>query len=1063
MPEQHDFVSRKGFTDIFINRPVLAMVVSLLILLVGGRALIDMPIRQFPFLESGTITVTTAYPGASPDLMQGFVTTPIAQAIATAEGVEYVTSNSTQGASTVTAKLRLNTNTDRAMTDIMTKVDQIAYLLPEESQDPILTKSTGDDIALMYIGFASDSISLPGITDYITRVIQPQLSTINGVGDIEFIGAQTLAMRVWLDPDKMAARNLTAADVATALRANNYQSAAGQLKGNLVVANIDINTDLTDVREFRNLVVSESAAGEVVRLSDIATIELGAKSYEQNALLSGKSAVYIGIFATPTGNPLTIISEAKEILKKLEPEMPPGLKWASPYDVSIFIEGSIHEVQKTLIEALAIVIVVIFLFLGTLRSVIIPVVAIPLSLIGACGVMLAMGFSFNLLTLLAMVMAIGLVVDDAIVVVENVYRHVEEGKTPKEAALMGAREIANPVIAMTITLAAVYAPIGFMGGLTGALFREFAFTLAGAVIISGIVALTLSPMMCAVFLKQGMNDTGFAARVEHVLGGLERWYSRRLVGTIDYRPVTFFFAIAIFISVLFLYNGASKELAPEEDQGVVIAVIEGPQYANIEYMEGFTKRLNEVFQGFTEVKESFVLNGTGGQNNGFAGFTMKPWEERERSSKDLQQLVQQSAGQIEGIKAFAILPSALPASSGGMPVQMVLQSTQPSDQVLRQMEKLMGEARKSGMFMVMNTDLTFATPTVQMTVNSTKANQMGVRLSDVGDTLALLLGGNYVNRFGYEGRSYEVIPQVARRDRLTPDELTKYYVRGRSGAMIPLSAVVDVKMTTQPKSVLQFNQQNSATLQAIPLPGVSVGQAVTYLQDLTERTLPENYSIDWMGDSRQFLQEGNQLLVTFGLAILVIFLVLAAQFESWRDPIVVMVTVPLAICGALLPLFFGATTVNIYSQIGLVTLVGLISKHGILMVEFANQLQETEGFDRRKAIMESARIRLRPILMTTAAMVVGLLPLIFASGPGAASRFSIGLVIVVGMLIGTMFTLFVLPAIYTLIGKVHKHADGHADQPVGPAKTEKAHHGDDVPYDLPSMPGETSVETIKPI
>ncbi len=1008
------------FTDIFVQRPVLSVVVSLIILLIGARALLDMPVRQYPFIESGTISVTTAYPGASPDLMQGFVTTPIAQAIATADGVEYITSNSSQGSSTISARLRVGADTDRALTDIMTKVDEVSYLLPEEAQNPIISKSSGDEIALIYVGFASDTIPLPGITDYIIRVIQPMLSTISGVGKIDLIGAQTLAMRIWLDPAKMASRSLTASDVAAALRANNYQSAAGQIKSGKTVTNININTDLTDVREFQQMVIREdSVTGGLVRLQDIATLELGAKSYDQSAMLSGQKAVYIGVYATPTGNPLTIISEVKSRLAKLKPEMPPGLRYASPYDASIFIQGAIDEVVKTLIEAVAIVVVVIFLFLGSFRSVIIPIVTIPLSLLGACALMLAMGFSFNLLTLLAMVMAIGLVVDDAIVVVENVYRHVEEGLSPFQAALTGAREIAMPIVAMTITLAAVYAPIGFMGGVTGTLFREFAFTLAGAVIISGVIALTLSPMMCAVFLKKGMNETGFAAKVEHTFARLENRYARLLGGTISYRPVTLIFALFILITLAFLYNGAQKELAPEEDPGVVIAIVKGPEYANVDYLEPYTKRLNAIFQSFPEIKESFVLNGTAGPNGGFAGFTMIPWSERTRSAKQIQEAVQQQAKDIEGINTFVILPSPLPASSGGMPVQMVIQSTQSPQQVFAQMEKIKEEAQKTGLFIVTDSDLSFSTPTARLTVDHTKANQLGIKLSDIGDTLALMLGGNDINRFGYQGRSYEVIPQVVRADRQNADLLGNYYVRGAGGQMIPLATVVTSEIITAPKSVLQFNQQNSATFSAVPLPGVSVGQAVAALQDLTKRILPEGYLIDWQGDSRQFVQEGNQLLITFALAIVFIFLILAAQFESWRDPLVVMITVPLAISGALIPLFFGVTSVNIYSQIGLVTLIGLISKHGILMVEFANGLQ-AKGLDRLQAIQEAAKVRLRPILMTTAAMVVGLIPLVLANGPGAASRFSIGIVIIVGMLVGTLFTLFVLPAVYTLIAKTHK-------------------------------------------
>ncbi|MES2729120.1 MAG: efflux RND transporter permease subunit [Pseudomonadota bacterium] len=1020
------------FTDIFVQRPVLSIVISLIILLIGARALVDMPVRQYPFIESGTITVSTAYPGASPELMQGFVTTPIAQAIATADGVEYISSNSTQGGSSVSARLRVGADTDRALTDVMTKVDEISYLLPQESQNPIISKSSGDEIALIYVGFASDTIPLPGITDYIIRVIQPMLSTINGVGKIDLIGAQTLAMRVWIDPAKMAARGLSAADVATALRANNYQSAAGQIKSGNTVTNIDINTDLTDVKEFQSMVIHEDpATGALVRLQDIATLELGAKSYDQTAMLSGQKAVYIGVYATPSGNPLTIIDDVKSRLEKLKPEMPPGLRYAAPYDVSIFIKGAIEEVVKTLAEAVAIVVVVIFLFLGTFRSVIIPIVTIPLSLMGACALMLAFGFSFNLLTLLAMVMAIGLVVDDAIVVVENVYRHVEEGLSPFQAALTGAREIAMPIVAMTITLAAVYAPIGFMGGVTGTLFREFAFTLAGAVIVSGIIALTLSPMMCAVFLKKGMNETGFAARVEHTFGRIENRYAKWLSGTISYRPVTLTFAVFVMLTLALLYNGAQKELAPEEDPGVVIAIVKAPEYANVDYLETYTKRLNAIFQELPEVNESFVLNGTLGPSGGFAGFTMKPWDQRDRSAKQIQEAVQQQAGQIEGMNTFVILPSPLPASSGGMPVQMVIQSTQTPSQVFAQMETIKQEAQKTGLFIVTDSDLSFSTPTARLKVDHTKANQLGVKLSDVGDTLALMLGGNYINRFGYQGRSYEVIPQVLRQDRQNADKLGNYYVRGQNGQMIPLSAIVTSEIVTAPKSILQFNQQNSATFSAVPLPGVSIGQTVAALQDITKRVLPEGYLIDWQGDSRQFVQEGNQLMMTFALAIVFIFLILAAQFESWRDPLVVMVTVPLAISGALIPLFFGVTSVNIYSQIGLVTLIGLISKHGILMVEFANNLQLQKGMDRAKAIQEAAKVRLRPILMTTAAMVVGLVPLVVASGPGAVSRFSIGIVIIVGMLVGTLFTLFILPAVYTLIAKDH---NTHRQEPAIPAQ-----------------------------
>ncbi|MCB9978167.1 MAG: efflux RND transporter permease subunit [Rhodospirillales bacterium] len=1012
-------------TDLFIKRPVLALVVNLVVLLVGLRALFDLPIRQYPALETAVITVSTGYPGASPSLMQGFVTTPIARAIASAEGVEYLVSNSRQSSSSVEAHLRLGADSGAAMTEIMAKVNEVKYLIPRESNDPVITKSTGERIALMYIGFASDELTIPAITDYLIRVVQPMLATVDGVASAEIIGGQTLAMRVWLDPSRMAARGITASDVSAALRTNNYQSAPGQMKGVFIVTNIETNTDLNAVEQFRDLVV-KSRDGALVRLKDIGTIELGAENYDQNALMNGKTAVYLGVRGTPTGNPLTIVQDVKVLLKDLERSKPPSMSIAVPYDSTVFIQASIDEVVKTLLEAVGIVVVVIFLFLGTLRSVIIPIVTIPLSLIGAAFLMLAMGFSLNLLTLLAMVMAIGLVVDDAIVVVENVYRHVEKGLTPVQAAIKGAREIVGPVIAMTITLAAVYAPIGFMGGLTGTLFREFAFTLAGAVLISGFVAITLSPVMCSLFLKHGMNETGFARRVETFFSRIENAYGRRLHATLDYRPVTALFAAVVLASLWFLYSGAQKELAPEEDVGVVITASKGPAYANIDYTAAFARKVENIFAEFPERKASFVLNGMGAPSDGFAGMTLKPWDERTRSTKDIQPEIQQAVGGIEGQNIFVFLPPALPGSEGGLPVQMVIRSTEDYESVWRVMETLKTAARESGMFMVTDSDLNFNTPTVEIAIDHTKAGAMGITMQGIGDTLALLLGGNYVNRFTLNGRSYDVIPQVPRSLRLTPDDLTRYYVPTGSGALVPISSVADVRMESAPNALTQFNQMNSATFQAIPFPGVSMGAAIGFLEAKAAEILPRGYDHDYLSNSRQFVQEGNALLITFAFALLAIFLVLAAQFESLRDPLVILVSVPLAVCGALIPLFLGLASVNIYTQIGLVTLIGLIAKHGILMTEFANQAQIEQGLDRRAAIELAARVRLRPILMTTAATVMGLVPLLLASGAGAASRFSIGLVIVVGMSVGTLFTLFVLPAVYTAIARDHAAASRSA-------------------------------------
>ncbi|MFN3827205.1 MAG: MexW/MexI family multidrug efflux RND transporter permease subunit [Micavibrio sp.] len=1009
------------FTDIFIKRPVLAFVLNILILLIGLRAGFDLPVRQYPEIEQAVITVSTGYPGASPELMQGFVTTPIAQAIATAEGVDYLVSNSRQGSSSVSAHLKINSDSDKAMTEIMAKINQVKYLIPQEANDPIILKSTGEITAIMYIGFASDELSTPAITDYLIRVVQPLLATVEGVASAEVIGGQTLAMRLWLDPDKMAARKITATDIAAAVQANNYQSAPGQMKGSYIVTNIDTNTDLVSVEEFRNLVV-KSAEGSIVRMRDIGTIELGAANYDQSALMDGKRAVYLGVSGTPTGNPLEIVKNVRKLLEDLKPGMPPSMHVDVPFDVTVFIEAAIHEVVKTLMEAVLIVVVVIFMFLGSFRSVLIPLVTIPLSLIGAAFIMLALGFSINLLTLLAMVMAIGLVVDDAIVVVENVFRHIEQGKTPVEAAILGAREIVGPIIAMTITLAAVYAPIGFMGGVTGSLFREFAFALAGAVVISGVVALTLSPMMCSLVLKHGMNEKGFALKINNAFTKIENFYARRLKGTLDYRPVTILFAVCILGILVFMFMGARKELAPEEDQGVVVTASKAPQYANIDYAMTYAKDMEKIFKDTPEVASTFVLSGMDGPSNGFGGFTLKDWKERDRSAMEIQQEIQQKVGAIEGMMVFAFSIPPLPGSSGGMPVQMVIRSTEGYESIYRVMEEIKAAAFKSGMFMITDSDLNFNTPVVKIEIDREKANQLGITMKNIGDTLTLLLGGNYVNRFNLDGRSYDVIPQVPRRDRITPDELTKYYLKAANGDMVPLSTVVTVSMYSQPDKLVQFNQLNSATFSAIPLPGVTTGDVVEFLEAKAAEILPAGYSYDWMSNTRQYVQEGNQLMVTFVFALIVIFLVLAAQFESFRDPLVIMISVPLAISGALLPIFLGAATLNIYTQIGLVTLVGLISKHGILMVEFANKAQVEQGLSKREAIEVAAKVRLRPILMTTAAMVAGLLPLVMAEGAGAASRFSIGLVIVAGMLIGTLFTLLILPAFYTFMAKDHRAA-----------------------------------------
>jgi multidrug efflux pump len=815
----------------------------------------------------------------------------------------------------------------------------------------------------------------------------------------------------------MAGRNVTTTEVSAAIAANNFQAAAGRTKGYYTISNVSTNTDLQSVEQFKRMTVKAKDGG-FVRMEDIAqVVELAAQSTDASVAFSGQHAIFIGVQATPQGNPLNIVTGVRALFPDIERNLPPSLKMKVAYDSTKFITSSIHEVEKTLIEAVGIVIVVIFLFLASLRSVIIPVVTIPLSLIGVCSLMMAAGFSINLLTLLAMVLAIGLVVDDAIVVVENIHRHLEEGKTPVQASLQGAREIVGPVISMTITLAAVYAPIGFLGGLTGALFREFAFTLAGAVIVSGVIALTLSPMMCSVLLKHG-GQGWFVTKVDKIFTSVTHWYGRRLDRSLDYRPITALFAVTILGLVAFLYQHSSKELAPEEDQGIVFAVLKGPQYANIDYMDFYGDKLDKVFASFPETDLRFMITGTAGINNGIAGMLLKPWDERKRSSIALKPLVQAGVSKVEGVNAFAFNLPPLPGGPGGLPDQKEVYSTAGFQAVYEEMNKVKEAARKSGLFIVTDSDLEFNQPVVRVAIDRTKANDLGVTMQQIGSTLATLLGGNYVNRFNLQGRSYQVIPQVPRGLRLSPESLEGYYVPSITRQQIPRSSLVTIKTDTDPNALTHYNQLNAATFQAVPMPGVTVGQAVDFLEQQA-KNLPKGFSHDYLADARQYVTEGNQLAIAFGFALIIIFLVLAAQFESLRDPLVIMISVPMAISGALVPLFFGVATINIYTQVGLLTLIGLISKHGILMVEFANELQLNEGLDKRSAIEMAARVRLRPILMTTAAMVTGLLPLLTASGAGAASRFSIGLVVVSGMMIGTMFTLFVLPAVYVAIATDH--------------------------------------------
>ena len=1003
-----------SFSDIFIRRPVLSTVVALMILLLGFQGLFNLSVRQYPKVEETVITITTVYPGASADLIQGFITAPIAAAVATTENIDYVTSQSRPSSSTVTVQMELGSNPDTALTEVMSKVQQVRGQLPSDAKDPTIVKGTGQQFAIMYLAMQNPNMSSEELTEYIQRVIRPRMSTIEGVAEVQVLGAANYSMRVWVDPVKLAARGLTAAEVLQAINASNFLSAPGKTKNEYVAYSITMKSTLQTPESFGELPL-KSDNGNVVRLRDVAHVELAAESTDTVVNFNGQPGTFIGIFPTPSANPLNTAASVINELPAISASLPQGMTITMVYDSTETISASIEEVFKTIAEAVAIVIVVILLFLGSFRSVLMPVVTIPLSLIGVCFILLMMGYSINLLSLLAMVLAIGLVVDDAIVVVENIHRHIENGKSPFQGAIEGAREIAVPVVTMTITLAAVYAPIGFLSGLTGALFKEFAFTLAGAVIISGVVALTLSPMMCSRLLRHDENPSGLAHRLDLLFEGLKRRYQRSLHATLDNRPVVLVFGALVLAIIPLLLVFTHKELAPEEDQGIVFLMANAPQTANLDYLNKYTSEYERIFRSFPEYYSAFQINGYNGVQSGIGGMLLKPWDERERSQMELLHAVQAELDKIPGLQIFGFNLPSLPGTGEGLPFQFVINTAADYESLLQVAERVKKRAEESGKFAFLDLDLAFDKPELVVDIDRAKAAQMGVSMQDLGITLASLLGEGEINRFTIDGRSYKVIAQVERRFRENPEWLGSYYVKNGRGELLPLSTVVTLHERARPRQLNQFQQLNSAIISGVPL--VSMGDAIDSVKQIAEQESPRGFAFDYAGASRQFVQEGNALLLTFGLALAVIFLVLAAQFESFRDPLVIMVTVPLSICGALVPLFLGLSSLNIYTQVGLVTLIGLISKHGILIVEFANQLRRERGLGVREAVEEAAAIRLRPVLMTTAAMVLGVIPLLLATGAGAVSRFDIGVVIATGMTVGTLFTLFVLPCVYTLVAK----------------------------------------------
>lgn len=1003
--------STPRFTDLFIQRPVLALVLAAVLLLLGLQAATQLQLRQYPEVEKSVIFVRAVYPGASADTVQGFVTNPLQRRIAAAKGVEYITSQSDPGVSQIQVWVRLGENSTDVLGEVISKINEARFELPREVEDPVVSNRSDGD-AMMYLALLSKQMSVQQLADYAARSIQPVLSTVDGVGEARILGSGFFAMRIWLNPARMAAFNVTAIDVNNAIARENYVSAAGTTRGPLVRASVDAQTDLQDADAFAQIVVRQDG-DKRVRLGDVATVELASETFEAAVYSSGQETVFVSIIEAPGANPLEMAANVKAKIAELDGQLPADMTIFLDSDLSIYIGEALKEVTRTLIEASIIVVLVILLFLGSLRVVAIPIVAIPLSLVTVLFLIWLMGFSINLLTLLAMVIAIGLVVDDAIVVVENVHRHIEEGEPPAKAALHGAREVAFPVIAMTFTLVAVYLPIGFLGGLTGVLFSEFALTLAGAVMISGVVALILSPMMCAHLLKghgeQGRVADWLDARFATLLNG----YTRLLASCLDNRGAVMLFAVVVFASLPVFYLLTQKELAPEEDSGSIFAVAVPPDYGSLEYTTYFLDEMVEAWSTVPEVTHSWQVNEP---TSVFGGIELKPWSERERTLEEIRQEVQAKYDKISGLEIFSFAGGGLPGASSGLPVQFVISGNVGYGELERVGEEVLAKARQSGLFAFVSKDLRFSRPEVNVAIDRELAARLGISMADIGQTLQIMLGEAETNRFSVEGRSYKVIPQADRDFRLTKEWLERYYVRTTGDELVPLSTVIRLEKVVKPNTLKQYQQLNSVLVQGFVMPPNSLGDGLEFLETALREVAPSGYRVGYEGESRRFIEETQGFLALFATSLVFIYLVLSAQFNNFRDPMIVLISVPLSLFGAIVPLALGLATLNIYTQVGLLTLIGLISKHGILIVDFANA-KLAEGADRRSAVLEAAGLRLRPILMTTFATVLGVVPLLLAFGAGANSRFAIGLVIAAGMSVGTLFTLFVLPTFYLLLGR----------------------------------------------
>lgn len=1024
-----------SISDIFIKRPVLSTVLGLLIMLLGLQGLAGLQTREYPEVEETVITVTTPYPGASADLIQGFITSPIAKAVATTENVDYVTTQSRPSVSVVTVNMELGSDPDAALTEVMSKVQEVRRELPPDAEDPSIVKGTGMQFATMYLAVQNPNMTPEQVTEYIERVIVPRMSTIEGVAESEVLGAATYAMRVWIDPVRLAARGLTASEVRTAINRSNFLSAPGTTRGELVTYPISMQSTLQTPEAFGALPISGSG-DEIVRLRDVAEIELAREDRDTIVTFNGEPGTFIGVFPTPGANPLDMAAAVNDELPAIRASLPEGMTLTMMYDATEQIAASIEEVLRTIVEATLIVGIIILLFLGSVRSVLVPFVAIPLSLVGVLFILFLMGYSINLLTLLAMVLAIGLVVDDAIIVVENVQRHIDEGRSPMMASFISMKELVGPIIAMMLTLIAVFTPLFFTGGLTGALFREFAVALAGAVFLSGVVALTISPMMTGRLLR-ATGQSRFQLLLDRHFTRFENWYERRVANSFHYRPVTIL-VIGVLMGVTgFLFTKTSSELAPEEDVGALFAVVNAPSYATSDYTKTYVDQMRELTRDLPELRASFSVVGFGGQSNsGIALWAFTDWADRERSQAEIQQEIQASLNKVAGVEAFVFSPPTLPGTGGGLPISLVIQSTGDPARVYEVAEQVRQEAEASGRFIVVQNSLNYDSNEAVVTVDRDRAAALDLPADEIGATLTLLVGGGQMAQFDRDSNSYDVIMQVPDEYRENPERIGDFYVRSTTGEMVPLSAVIEIDTKPAPAAIEQFNQLNSATITALPVPGVSTGDGLALIEDITRPLLPEGFFIDYADQSRLEVTEGSTIVIAFVLAIVVIYLVLAAQFESFRDPFIILMTVPLSIFGVIVPLNLGLATLNIYTQVGLITLIGLITKHGILLVEFANQVRRERGVSREEGMVEAAKLRLRPILMTTAATALGVVPLMTAEGAGAAARFAMGLVIFSGITVGTVFTLFVVPTVYTLVSPriLPKEVEIEPDELVTPAE-----------------------------